>query len=43
MTYTAQELFNEAWPDVPWSEASPADKRLFTDHAESLEMFYASR
>ena len=31
-----EELWYEAWPEVPWDEASDEDKRLFRDHALSL-------
>lgn len=42
-TYTAEELWHQTWPDVPWTAASPQDRRLFTDHADSLNLYNASR
>jgi len=39
MRYTTEELWALAWPDVPFSEASLVDRRLFAAHAESLNMY----
>lgn len=40
---TAEELWAEAWPDVPWEDASATDKKLFLDHANSLADWHATR
>ena len=36
MAKTAIELWEEAWPDVPWMIASPEDRKMFREHANSL-------
>lgn len=43
MNYTVEELWAQAWPDTPWSEASPADRKLFLDHANSLAVYNETR
>jgi hypothetical protein len=40
---TAEELFALAWPDVPWTEASAADRKMYLDHAHSLTVYNESR
>ena len=40
---TALELWAEAWPEVPWEEASAQDKRMYLDHAASLGMWRENR
>jgi hypothetical protein len=41
MTYAAEELWAQTWPDVPWAEASEDDKQLFRDHADSINFYHA--
>lgn len=36
MALTAQELWNFAWPDFPWEDAGPWERKLYLDHAASL-------
>lgn len=43
MSHTAQSLWALAWPDVPWEDASDEDKRLYADHADSLNRWEESR
>ena len=33
---TATELWHLAWPEVPWLSATPEDRKLYVDHANSL-------
>lgn len=44
---TVIELWNEAAvhydPAPTWSEASPEDRKMYTDHAHSLAMWDESR
>jgi len=40
---TVEEVWSLAWPDVPWDEASPEDKRMFTLHTGSLNFYLATR
>lgn len=39
MNYTAEELWAMAWPEVPWVAASPQDRKMFLDHANSLATY----
>lgn len=43
MNYTWRDLWHEAWPNAPISEASEQDVALFTGHAESLNEYNAAR
>lgn len=36
---TAEELWNEMWPLVPWDEASDHDRKMLQDHANSLAFY----
>lgn len=41
--HTWESLFTVAWPDVPVEDASEGDKRLFSDHADSLNTYEEAR
>jgi hypothetical protein len=34
------QLWALAWPEVPWMDASPEDKKLFLDHSNSLYWYH---
>lgn len=36
---SAEELWAEAWPDVPWTDASDSDQQMYRNHAASLQMW----
>lgn len=40
---TAEELWAEMWPDVPWEDASVPDRLLFYEHAESVNAWRESQ
>lgn len=39
----AAVLFESMWSGVSWAEASAADKKMFMDHVDSVEMWEDSR
>lgn len=41
--WSAAELFHQMWPDVGFENASEADRRLFENHADSLNYYNETR
>lgn len=39
---TPQDLWYEMWPYIPAWLASPQDRKLFQDHADSLNLYVES-
>lgn len=38
--YTAETLWESSWPGVEFSEASPKDRIMFENHADSINMYF---